>query len=62
MNGKNLYEGCGILKIQDSNLKDLTVEYNNERSWDFTRQLPAGPPNKLSIFAFPSLSSISAPN
>jgi polypyrimidine tract-binding protein 1 len=46
MNGKNLYEGCGILKIQDSNLKDLTIEYNNEKSWDFTRQLPPGPANK----------------
>jgi len=50
MNGKFLYEGCGLLKIQDSNIKELTVEYNNERSWDFTRQLPPGPANKQQGF------------
>jgi len=49
MNMKNLYEGCGVLKIQDSPLKDLTIEFNNEKSWDFTTQLPPGAPSKQVI-------------
>jgi len=50
LNGKQLYEGCGILRIQDSPLKELKIEFNNEKSWDFTKQLPPGPINKQRCF------------
>jgi hypothetical protein len=36
--------GCNCLNIQYSNLSDVTVKYNNDRSYDFTNPgLPAGP-------------------
>ncbi len=41
--GKNIYSGCNTLNIQYSNLPDITVKYNNDRSYDFTNpSLPAG--------------------
>jgi hypothetical protein len=41
--GKNIYSGCNTLNIQFSNLPDITVKYNNDRSYDFTNpSLPAG--------------------
>ncbi len=41
--GKNIYSGCNTLSIQYSNLPDITVKYNNDRSYDFTNpSLPAG--------------------
>ena len=41
--GKNIYSGCNTLNIQYSNLPDITVKYNNDRSYDFTNPtLPAG--------------------
>jgi len=46
-NGLNIYNGCNNLQIGFSNLLDITVKYNNERSYDFTNpNLPAGNPNE----------------
>ncbi|KAK9678722.1 hypothetical protein RND81_11G229300 [Saponaria officinalis] len=36
LHGRNIYDGCCQLDIQYSNLSDLQVNYNNERSRDFT--------------------------
>eukprot|EP00262_Sarcandra_glabra_P001237 TRINITY_DN11268_c0_g1_i4.p1 TRINITY_DN11268_c0_g1~~TRINITY_DN11268_c0_g1_i4.p1 ORF type:complete len:449 (-),score=64.09 TRINITY_DN11268_c0_g1_i4:180-1526(-) len=51
LQGRNIYDGCCQLDIQFSNLSELQVNYNNERSRDFTNpSLPSeqksrsGPP------------------
>ncbi|PIA60141.1 hypothetical protein AQUCO_00400795v1 [Aquilegia coerulea] len=36
LQGRNIYDGCCQLDIQYSNLSELQVNYNNERSRDFT--------------------------
>ncbi|RVX21210.1 Polypyrimidine tract-binding protein-like 3 [Vitis vinifera] len=36
LQGRNIYDGCCQLDIQFSNLTELQVNYNNERSRDFT--------------------------
>ncbi|KAL0927091.1 hypothetical protein M5K25_001248 [Dendrobium thyrsiflorum] len=36
LHGRNIYDGCCQLDIQYSNLSELQVNYNNERSRDFT--------------------------
>ncbi|XP_028763867.1 polypyrimidine tract-binding protein homolog 3 [Neltuma alba] len=36
LQGRNIYDGCCQLDIQFSNLDDLQVNYNNDRSRDFT--------------------------
>ncbi|XP_042494757.1 polypyrimidine tract-binding protein homolog 3-like isoform X2 [Macadamia integrifolia] len=36
LQGRNIYDGCCTLDIQFSNLSELQVNYNNERSRDFT--------------------------
>ncbi|KZV57876.1 polypyrimidine tract-binding protein3 [Dorcoceras hygrometricum] len=36
LQGRNIYDGCCQLDIQYSNLDELQVNYNNERSRDFT--------------------------
>ncbi|XP_062148140.1 polypyrimidine tract-binding protein homolog 3-like [Alnus glutinosa] len=36
LQGRNVYDGCCQLDIQFSNLSELQVNYNNERSRDFT--------------------------
>ncbi|KAJ8493422.1 hypothetical protein OPV22_015143 [Ensete ventricosum] len=36
LQGRNIYDGCCQLDIQFSNLSELQVNYNNERSRDFT--------------------------
>ncbi|XP_077248685.1 polypyrimidine tract-binding protein homolog 3-like isoform X2 [Tasmannia lanceolata] len=36
LQGRNIYDGCCQLDIQFSNLSELQVHYNNERSRDFT--------------------------
>ncbi|KAI8002419.1 hypothetical protein LOK49_LG08G01226 [Camellia lanceoleosa] len=36
LQGRNIYDGCCQLDIQFSNLDELQVNYNNERSRDFT--------------------------
>jgi polypyrimidine tract-binding protein 2 len=41
--GKNIYSGCNTLHIGYSNLPEITVKYNNDRSYDFTNpNLPSG--------------------
>eukprot|EP01104_Vermistella_antarctica_P016234 TRINITY_DN550_c0_g1_i1.p2 TRINITY_DN550_c0_g1~~TRINITY_DN550_c0_g1_i1.p2 ORF type:complete len:474 (+),score=148.94 TRINITY_DN550_c0_g1_i1:244-1665(+) len=48
LDGQNIYHGCCTLRIQFSQLADLTVKYNNDRSRDFTNpSLPPGPPNQM---------------
>eukprot|EP00002_Diphylleia_rotans_P010899 TRINITY_DN2156_c0_g1_i1.p1 TRINITY_DN2156_c0_g1~~TRINITY_DN2156_c0_g1_i1.p1 ORF type:complete len:477 (+),score=107.14 TRINITY_DN2156_c0_g1_i1:70-1500(+) len=43
LNGLNIYPGCCLLQIQFSNLQELAVRYNNDRSRDFTNPyLPTG--------------------
>lgn len=42
LQGRNIYDGCCQLDIQYSNLDELQVNFNNERSRDFTNpNLPA---------------------
>jgi polypyrimidine tract-binding protein 2 len=36
LQGRNIYDGCCTLDIQFSNLQELQVNYNNERTRDFT--------------------------
>uniref|UniRef100_A0A0E0HF15 RRM domain-containing protein n=1 Tax=Oryza nivara TaxID=4536 RepID=A0A0E0HF15_ORYNI len=36
LHGRNIYDGCCQLDIQYSNLSELQVHYNNDRSRDFT--------------------------
>ncbi|CAK9154163.1 unnamed protein product [Ilex paraguariensis] len=36
LQGRNIYDGCCQLDVQFSNLDELQVNYNNERSRDFT--------------------------
>lgn len=36
LQGRNIYDGCCQLDIQFSNLNELQVNYNNDRSRDFT--------------------------
>eukprot|EP00270_Netrium_digitus_P008877 TRINITY_DN2682_c0_g2_i3.p1 TRINITY_DN2682_c0_g2~~TRINITY_DN2682_c0_g2_i3.p1 ORF type:complete len:436 (+),score=102.16 TRINITY_DN2682_c0_g2_i3:62-1309(+) len=46
LQGRNIYDGCCMLDIQFSDLPELRVNYNNERTRDYTNnQLPeqAGP-------------------
>jgi len=43
--GKNIYSGCNTLTIQYSNLPDVTIKGNTDRSYDFTNPgLPSGNP------------------
>eukprot|EP00033_Pygsuia_biforma_P000364 GCRY01000438.1.p1 GENE.GCRY01000438.1~~GCRY01000438.1.p1 ORF type:complete len:451 (+),score=65.55 GCRY01000438.1:210-1562(+) len=35
LNGKNIYAGCCVLRIELSNLEELKVAFNNEKSRDF---------------------------
>lgn len=47
LQGRNIYDGCCQLDIQFSNLTELQVNYNNERSRDFTNSsLPSGSEQK----------------
>ncbi|KAK6778888.1 hypothetical protein RDI58_025606 [Solanum bulbocastanum] len=47
LQGRNIYDGCCQLDIQFSNLDELQVSYNNERSRDFTNpNLPSEPKGK----------------
>eukprot|EP00002_Diphylleia_rotans_P008171 TRINITY_DN1790_c0_g4_i1.p1 TRINITY_DN1790_c0_g4~~TRINITY_DN1790_c0_g4_i1.p1 ORF type:complete len:472 (-),score=88.61 TRINITY_DN1790_c0_g4_i1:768-2183(-) len=43
LNNQNIYPGCCTLFIQFSNLTELSIRFNNERSRDFTNpDLPSG--------------------
>ncbi|XP_010527312.1 PREDICTED: polypyrimidine tract-binding protein homolog 3-like isoform X1 [Tarenaya hassleriana] len=44
LQGRNIYDGCCQLDIQFSNLEELQVNYNNERSRDYTN--PTLPPEQ----------------
>ncbi|KAG7025149.1 Polypyrimidine tract-binding protein-like 3 [Cucurbita argyrosperma subsp. argyrosperma] len=49
LQGRNIYDGCCQLDIQFSNLDELQVNYNNERSRDFTNpSLPSEPKGRSS--------------
>nr|XP_018676606.1 PREDICTED: polypyrimidine tract-binding protein homolog 3 isoform X2 [Musa acuminata subsp. malaccensis] len=49
LQGRNIYDGCCQLDIQFSNLNELQVNYNNERSRDFTN--PSLPTEQRVAFA-----------
>eukprot|EP00002_Diphylleia_rotans_P030761 TRINITY_DN6355_c0_g1_i1.p1 TRINITY_DN6355_c0_g1~~TRINITY_DN6355_c0_g1_i1.p1 ORF type:complete len:470 (+),score=109.33 TRINITY_DN6355_c0_g1_i1:84-1493(+) len=55
LNNQNIYPGCCTLLLQFSNLAELSVRYNNERSRDFTNpDLPSGEqPAREAAPAFP---------
>lgn len=42
LDGKNIYNNCCQLRIDFSKLTNLSVKYNNEKSRDFTCDLPQG--------------------
>jgi len=42
LDGQNIYSGCCHLKIQYSTLQELTVKFNNNKTRDFTQDLPQG--------------------
>jgi polypyrimidine tract-binding protein 2 len=45
LQGRNIYDGCCTLDIQYSNLQELQVNYNNERTRDYTNvTLPSEQP------------------
>ncbi|KAB5568472.1 hypothetical protein DKX38_002265 [Salix brachista] len=49
LQGRNIYDGSCQLDIQFSNLDELQVNYNNDRSWDFTNpNLPSEQKGKSS--------------
>ncbi|CAL5095157.1 unnamed protein product [Urochloa decumbens] len=49
LHGRNIYDGCCQLDIQYSNLSELQVHYNNDRSRDFTNpSLPTEQRNRTS--------------
>ncbi|KAL2228319.1 UNVERIFIED_CONTAM: Polypyrimidine tract-binding protein [Sesamum indicum] len=55
LQGRNIYDGCCQLDIQFSNLDELQVNYNNERSRDFTNpSLPSEQKGKSSQIKFDS--------
>ncbi len=43
LNDKPIYAGCCFLSIKRSNEGTLSVMYNNDSSYDFTRPLPSAP-------------------
>eukprot|EP01018_Ginkgo_biloba_P034578 Gb_40370 [translate_table: standard] len=48
LKGRNIYDGCCQLDIQFSNLAELQVNYNNERTRDFTNpSLPSEQKNRM---------------
>ncbi|KAL2894474.1 Polypyrimidine tract-binding protein-like protein 3 [Bienertia sinuspersici] len=49
LQGRNIYDGCCQLDIQFSNLDELQVNYNNDRTRDFTNpSLPSEPKGRSS--------------
>ncbi|KAL6619176.1 hypothetical protein ACP70R_034315 [Stipagrostis hirtigluma subsp. patula] len=62
LHGRNIYDGCCQLDIQYSNLSELQVHYNNDRSRDFTnptlpteqrpRTSQQGYPDPAGLYAF----------
>lgn len=44
LDGKQMYANCCTLKIVFSKIPRLNVRYNNDKSMDFTQNLPAAPP------------------
>ncbi|KAG6399492.1 hypothetical protein SASPL_140973 [Salvia splendens] len=53
LQGRNIYDGCCQLDIQFSNLDELQVNYNNERSRDFTNpSLPSEQKGKSSQLGY----------
>lgn len=49
LQGRNIYDGCCQLDIQYSNLEELQVHYNNDRTRDFTNpSLPTEPKGRSS--------------
>jgi hnRNP-L/PTB/hephaestus splicing factor len=54
--GQNLYYGCCPLKVEYSKLTNLNVKFNNEKSKDFTRELPSGegPTPNMSVLNDPN--------
>uniref|UniRef100_A0A0E0L307 RRM domain-containing protein n=1 Tax=Oryza punctata TaxID=4537 RepID=A0A0E0L307_ORYPU len=54
LHGRNIYDGCCQLDIQYSNLSELQVHYNNDRSRDFTNpSLPTEQRPKASQQGYP---------
>lgn len=53
LQGRNIYDGCCQLDIQFSNLTELQVNYNNERTRDFTNpSLPTEQKHRLPAQSF----------
>lgn len=55
LQGRNIYDGCCTLDIQFSNLSELQVNLNNERTRDYTNpglppDLPGAQGNMMSLF------------
>lgn len=42
LDAQNIYSGCCHLRIQNSTLETLTVKFNNDKTRDFTQNLPSG--------------------
>ncbi|KAG8085705.1 hypothetical protein GUJ93_ZPchr0010g10463 [Zizania palustris] len=54
LHGRNIYDGCCQLDIQYSNLSELQVHYNNDRSRDFTNpSLPTEQRPRVSQQGYP---------
>ncbi|CAK9134683.1 unnamed protein product [Ilex paraguariensis] len=61
LQGRNIYDGCCQLDIQFSNLDELQVNFNNERSRDFTNpSLPSEQKGKSSQPAYGDVYALQA--
>uniref|UniRef100_A0A804Q0Z2 RRM domain-containing protein n=1 Tax=Zea mays TaxID=4577 RepID=A0A804Q0Z2_MAIZE len=61
LHGRNIYDGCCQLDIQYSNLSELQVHYNNDRSRDFTNpSLPTEQRPRASQQAYPDPANLYA--
>ncbi|XP_050997490.1 polypyrimidine tract-binding protein 1-like isoform X1 [Acomys russatus] len=50
LDGQNIFDGCCTLRIAFSQLTHLTVKYNNNKSYDYTRpDLPSGDSQPLPV-------------
>jgi polypyrimidine tract-binding protein 1 len=50
LDGQNIYSGCCTLRIQYSSLTNLNVQFNTEKSRDFTNpSLPTLPSNSMGV-------------
>ncbi|XP_071511301.1 polypyrimidine tract-binding protein 1-like, partial [Diadema antillarum] len=67
LDGKNIYNNCCLLRIDFSKLTNLSVKYNNDKSRDYTCDLPIGDgltgvdPSSAAMLGFGGAASLISP-